>query len=284
MHEGEAQGVGDGRLVDGDDAAHRGAADLERQPADGVGAQPVGDGRAHRHRDGTTRPQRLGERRHGRRLCAHDVDAQPCRGQAGTGQGAAAANRHHDGVQGAARGPDLVDQLGGCGALARDDVGVLPRVDDRPAALGPQPLDDGCPLRRCRAVEHQLATRRAYGVGLAACDVGRQHEHGGQPVVASGQRDRDRVVSGALRDDARRAVTGQPTDGQQGAAQLERPAALEVLGLEPDPGTARRSSSSLRTTGVRTMRPASRRWAGSTSARPRASRMVVRPSASNLVS
>ncbi|MDV5143307.1 hypothetical protein R1T08_03025 [Streptomyces sp. SBC-4] len=60
-----------------------------------------------------------------------------------------------------------------------------------------------------------------------------QDDRGGQRVCPGGQGYGDGVVAGALRDHAAAARRGYVFDGQEGAADLERAAALEVFGLEP---------------------------------------------------
>ena len=131
---------------------------------------------------------------------------------------------------------DVLEQLQAERGLAEDDVGVIERVHESGAGLlraGAGGRDAG--VHRVALEVHDAAE------GLHRRDLGHRrlagHEHlAGDALGPRRVGQRLAVVAGAARHHAR----GVPEAGDlvDGAAQLERAGALEVLGLEQEPPAA----------------------------------------------
>ena len=171
---------------------------------------------------------------HRRNCLGLDAD-EPGAGQHGAGgygdaRGEpAAADRHRDRAHFRA----LLGNLEPDSALARDHVRVVKGVDeDRAGLLGQLP---GLRQRILHggAVQHDVSA-----VGPGRCDFGQRcgnRHHDGRLRAESGRSQRDalRVIAGAGSDNATGPLSlAQPLDSQVSAANLERPAALEVLALD----------------------------------------------------
>ena len=136
------------------------------------------------------------------------------------------------------------DGLGLCGllgelepdrALARDHARILECVDERRAGSLDVLLRRGDRVLEARARELNRAAVRPRRLDLRhRCVLGHEDRRR-DPCFARRPRDCLAVVSGARRDDARGALPlAERRDRVVRAADLERPGALEVLGLEED--------------------------------------------------
>ena len=207
--------------------------DLEGQPAGAADGDAIGH-RGHRlEGDRLAGDQRRGI---GRRILGlHTDDAhvgtQRLDRDGDAGEQPAAAGAHHHGLDVG----HLLEDLQAGGARPGNDVLVVEGVHEDRAGLvaerlrGHERLVDDVP------VEAHLGAVRACRLDLGDWRALR-HEHRCPDAEQRGrERDPLRVVAGAGRDDtARGFVGGQPGQAGVGAADLERPRALQVLALEPD--------------------------------------------------
>ena len=139
---------------------------------------------------------------------------------------------------------DVLEQLEPERALAGDHDGVVEGVDEGHPGLGGALArgGDGAPRPRSR-VPHRRAE------GRAAVDLRDRRAVGHEDLArhaahARGLRERPRVVAGAPGRDAAGAAVAEGGELVQRAADLERPRALEVLGLQRHRGAACARSAS----------------------------------------
>jgi hypothetical protein len=127
-------------------------------------------------------------------------------------------------------------QLARGGPLAGDHVRVVVRRDQHRVAFGLQPSRDLLALLACRVV---FDDARPVAFGAPPLGRGRvlRHHHGGASAEqAARQRHGLGVVArGVAQDPAGPLRFAQARDRVVGAAELERPHALEVLALEEQP-------------------------------------------------
>src|SRR5690606_33096324 len=163
-------------------------------------------------------------------LDADDADRRPERLDGGrdAGDEAAAPDRHDHDV-GVGR---VLEDLEADRALARDDVRIVERMDEREAALAPQclalleRLEDG-------AVEDDVGAVRAARLDLRARGVRRHHDRAGDALAARAVRERLRVVARGDGDEAAGTLLGgEAAQPVEDAADLERAGLLETLGLD----------------------------------------------------
>jgi hypothetical protein len=109
--------------------------------------------------------------------------------------------------------------------------------DQRQPALRRKALPDRFAVLALAIVEDDLGAVLGRCRPLDGRGVGRHHDDAWDVEQAAGERDRLSVVAGRIGDDAA-ALLGrlEPREGVVGAAELERPGALEVLALEEDAG------------------------------------------------
>src|SRR5690606_35502573 len=142
---------------------------------------------------------------------------------------ATAAHRHHQGIQRPARGQQFERRRALAGDHRRIGIGM-----DQARAGGGDHLRAG---RLARGDARRAAVQHGAVPGdrgqLGAHRVGRCHHVAGDAAGGCGQRQRRAVVARGVRGHAVRGRrVGQLPDGIAGAAELERAAALQVLGLE----------------------------------------------------
>ena len=147
------------------------------------------------------------------------------------GDQAAAADRHDDVLDIG----DLLEDLEGERSLAGHDIRVIERRDDdRAGALG----ECGRALQRLVddvAVQHDLGAVVAGRLQLGQGDTERHEDRGRDAELAGGERDALGVVARRGCDDAAGALLGAQLGEQvERPADLVRPGALQVLGLEVD--------------------------------------------------
>ena len=150
----------------------------------------------------------------------------------------------------------LLRQLEPDRALARDDAPVLEGVDEGRA----RPLDVllGRGDRSLEALAHELhlSVVGARGLDLRHRRVLGHEDRRGDPGLARSPRDRLPVVPRARRHHARRPLLrSEGRDRVVRAADLERPGALEVLGLEQDLAGRRAARTSPRGRAASRARP-----------------------------
>jgi hypothetical protein len=162
-----------------------------------------------------------------------DVGLELTHDEGDAGEQPAAAEAHDD-------RPDvgaLLEDLEAAGALTRDDVVVVEGVDEDRARL----LRPGARVHEA-LVEGGADLLDGGAVGLGRLDLGHGCPDGHvdldvDPEHLAGERHALRVVARTGSDDATGLlVVGELGHAGVGAADLERPGALEVLALEEDVG------------------------------------------------
>ena len=149
-------------------------------------------------------------------------------------EAAAAAAHEHVGV-GDAGGRRLLGDLEADGALPRDHLRVVERLDQRHAALRRDPPANLLAALRLAVVQHHLGAVRLRVRNLERRRVLGHHDDRRDAERLRRARDALPVVAAAVRDDAARALgVGNRRDRAPRAADLERARALQALGLDED--------------------------------------------------
>jgi hypothetical protein len=126
---------------------------------------------------------------------------------------------------------NVVEQLHTEPRLPADDVLVVERVHERPAVLvGVRPCAVDARVDRVAALAH-LGAERLDGRDLGDRGGGRHVDEARYPAGARCVGERLGVVAGAAGHDARCPVV-ERGELREGAAELERAGALEVLGFD----------------------------------------------------
>jgi hypothetical protein len=118
---------------------------------------------------------------------------------------------------------------------------VIERRDQRLAALVGEPAADRLAILGDAVVDHDLGAIAARRRQLDRRRIVRHHDRRGHAEQLRRERDRLGVVSGRERHHAGAALcVSEPRQRVEGAAKLERAAALEALALEHDLGAEQR--------------------------------------------